>query len=126
MANHQNKSVALFFPEEKTATETLTATTKEIIIAARNTTINVGSAISAVATVAPIPVGYIFKINMGSLNSGNVTLTLASGKTLTFNADNEEITLVSMPDNEVVVSNIQAIDSGTSGNVNGVAGTAIA
>ena len=126
MANHQNKAFAAFFPETATASETLTTTTKEIIISARNTTLNVASAVAAVATVAPIPVGYVFKINAGALNSGSATLTLASGKTLIFDNDNEEVTLMSVKGDLVVVSGVAAIDSGTAGNVNTVTGTAVA
>lgn len=122
MANHQNKSFAIFFPEEATATETLTTATKEIRIAARNTTINGTGA--AVATVAPIPVGLIFKISMGTVST--VTLTLASGKTLTFNANADEITLMSLPNDEVVVTTIPAVDAGAAGNVGSVGGTALA
>jgi hypothetical protein len=76
---------------------TLTATTKEIEITGRTVNITVAANITAVATLASVPVGLVFTLDGTSVNAtgASATITTKAGKTIVL-ANNDIVTLMAL------------------------------
>lgn len=121
--------MAIFPLYSETATQTIVveAATSEIKVGARAVDLNCVGGSAFLVSLQKVPVGTVFTLTATDLDTdatgslSSITLLTKAGKTIIFDAENDKITLMSLPENEFAI--MGATDGVVFAGNTGVTGT---